>query len=277
MNPTSEETLADALKLWSSHPVLVKLYSGKLGQEDAQHWLRHIDRQCDRYGIPSEQRTQAALHFMRGGVHDVFSDAVRTLEEEGEELSWDDFKQTLLELEAAGKAQLSGSQGPTSNNSENESKSQNKLIARMTGGGLIAGGSSVLLPSAGIATLNAVGFTSSGVAAGSLAAGLQSAIYGGATGGLFSICQSIGATAVVASPVGLALGAGAVAVGVGSSPPPSQPLEMISPRRIRRILTFKSPEILLAVFSIGGILLFPAIGVAMVNAFGFGAVAVALI
>ncbi|KAJ8078944.1 hypothetical protein PM082_013228 [Marasmius tenuissimus] len=52
---------------------------------------------------------------------------------------------------------------------------------------------------------------------------------------------------------------------------------MTSPRRIRRILNFKSSEILLAVFSIGGILVFPAIGVAMVNAFGFGAVAVALI
>ncbi|KAL0058560.1 hypothetical protein AAF712_014752 [Marasmius tenuissimus] len=215
MNLTSEETLADALKQWSSHPVLVKLYKGNLGQEDAQYWLRHIDRQCDRYGISSEQRIQAALHFMRGSVHDVFSDAVRTLEEEGEELSWDDFKQTLLELEATSKAQLAGSQDTTLNKSESESKSKNRLIARMTGGGLIAGGSSVLLPTAGLATLNAVGFTSSGVAAGSLAAGLQSAVYGGATGGLFSICQSIGATAVVAPPVVIALGAGAVAAGVG--------------------------------------------------------------
>ena len=94
MNPP----LITALNQWSSHPVLVKLYSGSL-QEDAQNWLRHIDRQCDRYGIPLDQRIQAALHFMRGDVHAIFSEAVRTLEEEGEELSWGDFKQTLLGLE----------------------------------------------------------------------------------------------------------------------------------------------------------------------------------
>jgi hypothetical protein len=48
---------------------------------------------------------------------------------------------------------------------------------------------------------------------GSLAAGLQSIVYGASTGGLFSVLQSIGATAVVAPP--LALGLGVVAVGTG--------------------------------------------------------------
>ncbi|KAL0058559.1 hypothetical protein AAF712_014751 [Marasmius tenuissimus] len=166
MNSAPEGSLADKLERWSSHPILVKLYSGDSVQEDAQHWLRHIDRQCDRFGIPSEQRIQAALHFMRENVHDIFSEAVRTLGEDGEELSWDDFKQTLLELEANTKAQLSGSQDPVQ--SESESEGRNKLIARLASGGLIAGGSSVLLPTAGIATLNAVGFTTSGVAAGKL-------------------------------------------------------------------------------------------------------------
>ncbi|KAK1235619.1 hypothetical protein PQX77_001151 [Marasmius sp. AFHP31] len=89
------------------------------------------------------------------------------------------------------------------------------FIARLTGGALIAGGSSILLPNAGVATLNAVGFTSSGVAAGSPAAAVQSAVWGGATGGLFSICQSIGATAVLASPVGMVFGTGAVVAGAG--------------------------------------------------------------
>ncbi|KAL0063767.1 hypothetical protein AAF712_009324 [Marasmius tenuissimus] len=192
MNSAPEGSLADKLERWSSHPILVKLYSGDSVQEDAQHWLRHIDRQCDRFGIPSEQRIQAALHFMRENVHDIFSEAVPNT-----------------------KAQLSGSQDPVQSESESESEGRNKLIARLASGGLIAGGSSVLLPTAGIATLNAVGFTTSGVAAGSLAAGIQSAVYGGATGGLFSICQSIGATAVIASPAGIVLGAGAVAAGAG--------------------------------------------------------------
>ncbi|KAL0564684.1 hypothetical protein V5O48_017357 [Marasmius crinis-equi] len=85
--------------------------------------------------------------------------------------------------------------------------------ARIAGGGLIAGGSTVLLPNAGIAALNTVGFTSAGVAANSLAAGIQSLVYGGATTGLFSVCQSIAATAVAASPVGIVLATGAVVVG----------------------------------------------------------------
>ena len=43
---------------------------------------------------------------------------------------------------------------------------------------------------------------------GSLAAGLQSSVYGGLTTGLFSACQSIGATWVV--------GSGSIISGIGS-------------------------------------------------------------
>ncbi|KAL0564683.1 hypothetical protein V5O48_017356 [Marasmius crinis-equi] len=88
------------------------------------------------------------------------------------------------------------------------------LFARIAGGGLIAGGSTFLFPNAGIATLNALGFTSAGVAADSVAAGVQSFVYGGATTGLFSVCQSIGATTVLASPVGIVLATGAVTAGL---------------------------------------------------------------
>jgi hypothetical protein len=48
---------------------------------------------------------------------------------------------------------------------------------------------------------------------GSIAATIQSAVYGAYIGGLFSVLQSIGATAVVASP--LALGLGAATLGTG--------------------------------------------------------------
>eukprot|EP00026_Physarum_polycephalum_P021834 Phypoly_transcript_25384.p1 GENE.Phypoly_transcript_25384~~Phypoly_transcript_25384.p1 ORF type:complete len:102 (+),score=15.04 Phypoly_transcript_25384:155-460(+) len=44
--------------------------------------------------------------------------------------------------------------------------------------------------------LTAVGFTSAGVVAGSAAAGIQSLVYGGATCGLFSVAQSIGAAGI---------------------------------------------------------------------------------
>ena len=51
------------------------------------------------------------------------------------------------------------------------------------------------------AALGAVGFTSTGVAIGSIAAGVQSALYGGsvAAGSVFALCQSAGATGVIGS------------------------------------------------------------------------------
>ena len=73
---------------------------------------------------------------------------------------------------------------------------------------------------AGVATapavLSAAGFTSSGVAAGSLAASIQSVVYGGATGGLFSLFQSAGARGIgvagnaVAGSIGAGIGAASV-------------------------------------------------------------------
>ena len=45
---------------------------------------------------------------------------------------------------------------------------------------------------------------------GSIAAGLQSSVYGGLTAGVFSACQSIGATGVVGSGV---CGIGSIAAG----------------------------------------------------------------
>jgi len=80
------------------------------------------------------------------------------------------------------------------------------------GSRLVMAGSSAVLRSLGILGINAAGFTSSGVAAGSLAATIQSIAYGPSTGGLFSIFQSMGATSVVAPPLALA---GAAVAGVG--------------------------------------------------------------
>ncbi|KAG8731599.1 hypothetical protein FRC11_003385 [Ceratobasidium sp. 423] len=56
-----------------------------------------------------------------------------------------------------------------------------------------------------------LGFTASGVAAGSIAAAIQSALYGAAVpaGSLFAIMQSIGATGVLLPAITAGLGAGA--------------------------------------------------------------------
>ncbi|KAF4615001.1 hypothetical protein D9613_002467 [Agrocybe pediades] len=70
----------------------------------------------------------------------------------------------------------------------------------------------VLVPSLTVAIVNLIGFTADGVLAGSIAAFVQSLVYGGSTRGLFSILQSFGATATI-SPVGLAIGGALLVAG----------------------------------------------------------------
>lgn len=67
-------------------------------------------------------------------------------------------------------------------------------VIKAVGVGVVtAGAISVALPSA----LAAVGFGTGGVVASSVAASVQSVVYGAWTTGVFSTCQSIGATQVV--------------------------------------------------------------------------------
>ncbi len=64
------------------------------------------------------------------------------------------------------------------------------------------------------AALALAGFTTAGVAAGSLAAAAQSLFYGGATCGIFSLLQSLGATGVIwigAAAAGVATALGLLA------------------------------------------------------------------
>ena len=69
------------------------------------------------------------------------------------------------------------------------------------------------------AALGAAGFTSAGVAAGSIAAGVQSAVYGGsvAAGSLFALCQSAGAIGVIGSAATAAIGGGTGLTGIAAT------------------------------------------------------------
>ena len=72
----------------------------------------------------------------------------------------------------------------------------------------IVGGTAVVLaPLAVIPVLGAAGFTSAGVAAGSLAASMQTATT--ASGSIFALCQAAGATGVVATSTSVGVGAAA--------------------------------------------------------------------
>jgi hypothetical protein len=79
---------------------------------------------------------------------------------------------------------------------------------------IIGAATAVVAPLAIIPVLGAVGFTSAGVAAGSIAASMQTATT--VSGSVFALCQSAGAVGAVATStsVGVGLAAGATAGGV---------------------------------------------------------------
>ena len=64
--------------------------------------------------------------------------------------------------------------------------------------------------------LGVAGFTTGGVAAGSVAAAAQSAIYGGFTGGVFSLLQSAGAAGIGLAGNAAIAATGATVGGAGS-------------------------------------------------------------
>ena len=106
------------------------------------------------------------------------------------------------------------------------------------GGVLTTAGLAMLLPSLAVALVNLVGFTTTGVVGGalslqksnvevltitlhysytgSLAALIQSSVYGGSASGVFSMLQSFGATSAIAPPVALALGGAFLILGAGA-------------------------------------------------------------
>ena len=78
-------------------------------------------------------------------------------------------------------------------------------IGVMAGAGAIAAACAIPL------ALPLIGFTSAGVAAGSIAASIQSVVYGGFTTGLFGLAQSAGAAGVSAATTAGMAAAGGVA------------------------------------------------------------------
>ena len=77
----------------------------------------------------------------------------------------------------------------------------------------------IAAPAIATAALGAAGFTASGVAAGSAAAAVQSSIFGGylASGSLFALCQSAGATGAISAATTGAIGGTTGLAGAGTT------------------------------------------------------------
>ncbi|KAI0756016.1 hypothetical protein C8Q80DRAFT_1125696 [Daedaleopsis nitida] len=111
---------------------------------------------------------------------------------------------------------VDGSETATANNGDGDGMSGAK-IAKIVGGVALVGVAVPVLATAGAALiLPAIGFTSMGVAGGSLAALAQSVLYGASTGGVFSVLQSVGATIVAPAAIEVVGAVGAAAVGAGA-------------------------------------------------------------
>ncbi|TFK24328.1 hypothetical protein FA15DRAFT_619484 [Coprinopsis marcescibilis] len=172
-------------------------------------WFLDIERAFEVNEVPDEHQAVVALALISNedlqGAMEERMQFVFELSSQGKSWEWKDFKEDLCKVVAAGT-----SEGPISIFRRNHPY----LLASMSTGLVVAGGA-VLAPAAGILALNTLGFTALGVEAGSIAAILQSAIYGGGTTGIFSIFQSIGATAVLPNAGGLIASASALTAGVG--------------------------------------------------------------
>ncbi|KIO20251.1 hypothetical protein M407DRAFT_139678 [Tulasnella calospora MUT 4182] len=101
---------------------------------------------------------------------------------------------------------------------EAEERNRNQWIATIAGGALLTVGALVIGPALAVGALNLVGFGSAGPVAGSIAAGIQSAVYGGAvtSGSIFALCQSAAMGGIaVGSAAEIAAGIAALGVGAG--------------------------------------------------------------
>ncbi|KAF5349702.1 hypothetical protein D9756_008837 [Leucocoprinus leucothites] len=193
-NPYSRDHLLQILTQWhrapsSEHP---ELFPGPLaGKDKLTSWVQDVGQRAQGRNIPRQQWANALLAWIpvapegETGFKERLLKLIRKMKREGyfqagRFWNWEQLKHVFFQL-----------------------------------CGLAAVGSAIALPLIGIPLLGAIGFTSAGVAGGSIAAGVQSAVYGGATGGVFSVLQSIGARA--AFPVAYNFVAGAIGAGAAAA------------------------------------------------------------
>jgi len=173
------------------------------GSQDVQPWLTEIEEKYQIYGIPEIQMTDMAVKSTNGEVNTVLTAIYKARVAVAGEWSWADFKEFVTQVEDGYRENMKDA---PPNGEDGGFRFRFPYAAAAFCVILMGAGAKLLWP----AILVAIGFGSGGVAAGSLAAFLQSMFYGGATGGVFSVLQALGATTVVstfATLTGFGLGA----------------------------------------------------------------------
>ncbi|KAJ7615545.1 hypothetical protein FB45DRAFT_935949 [Roridomyces roridus] len=205
--PPSQPDILAALTGWNP-----PIFNGR-PQDDVELWLSAIRLGLKQRKIPQEHWVVIALHFMADEPREVLDDARRTLGMEKWE--WDTLTMALVYIQKKmrqDEAEHSHSVG----HKLRRFRRDHPYAAAAAGIGLVTVGGITVAPAVLVGTLNLLGFSATGVVSGSIAAGIQSAVYGGAvaSGSLFSMAQAatMGGIAVAAVPV-QALSAGAIGVG----------------------------------------------------------------
>ncbi|KAJ7712960.1 hypothetical protein B0H16DRAFT_1811710 [Mycena metata] len=218
--------------------------------EDVHKWITTMRAELERRSLPRTEWVSTATIFLGTRVRRILEEAKATSEWDGE---WESFTSWLRStfngasrLGYDSKSQIEDDPPPYTPNTGGPGGGGGGPGGGPGGGGGGPGGGpgghrsafrrfredyptaataaavglAITAPIAGpivlVGALNAVGFGAGGVVAGSIAAGIQSAFYGGAvaSGSLFAIAQSIGAGGAALAAVGPAVSAGAGALGL---------------------------------------------------------------
>ncbi|KAF7984865.1 hypothetical protein HWV62_10837 [Athelia sp. TMB] len=204
------DPIAAITKTWQNPPTFAHL-SG----EDVGTWLSSIKLGCEMRGIHRQQWADVALHFLSGDVKDVLAGMKRLIQKIRQlEWKWESFEIGLARIcEEANRIRNIAIDWNDSEYGLKKFVHEHPHILSTVGIALIGAGILTITPELAIGLFRLVGFGSAGPIAGSIAAALQSAVYGGGTTGVFSACQSFGMTAAAASPAAITAACAAIAGG----------------------------------------------------------------
>jgi len=181
--------------------------------EDVVKWLDSIEEICQRRPIARTEWVNVAFRGLGENVQTVMEtieDDLDTLCREKWTWTWTTFKQAMVGIDKQVKESRSTWE------KVNDFRRENPRAVTAAGLGLVGIAAIPLAPALLVGGLNLLGFSAVGPVAGSIAAGAQSAIYGGAvaSGSAFALAQSAAMGGVaVAGAGGLVSGAGAAAAG----------------------------------------------------------------
>ncbi|KAJ7247382.1 hypothetical protein B0H12DRAFT_1125011 [Mycena haematopus] len=176
-----------------------------LPDENLQLWLCDIRYGLKQRRVPHADWVPVASHFLGPELQGVLGEVKEGIEKlEPGGWNWDRFTSSLIVIHDRVKKDAAENDPETIGAAVSRMRRDYPVQTAAAGIGLIALGGVVVGPAILIGTLKILGFHVTGIAGGSIAAGIKTAVYGG---------YVAGRTAVTATGPVRALSAGAMAVG----------------------------------------------------------------